>query len=81
MGCGPAGSIAYTVDVTFNVTDCNGNAATPLTCVDAVKVEDLTPPEWDVDACETIGMTTVQADQFCQATMPDLRPNSTGSNH
>ena len=34
------------VDVSFDVTDCNGNAASTLTCVDAVKVEDNTPPMW-----------------------------------
>ena len=72
-GCGPAGPVVYTVDVTFNVTDCNDNAAVELSCTAAVKVEDTTAPTWDVDACTNIGMTTVTADASCEAVMPDLR--------
>ena len=72
-GCGPAGNVAYTVDVSFDVTDCNGNAASTLTCVDAVKVEDNTPPMWSGTACTDIGMTTLTADASCEAVMPDLR--------
>ena len=47
-GCGPVGPVVYTVDVTFNVTDCNGNAAVELACDDLVKVQDVTAPTWAV---------------------------------
>ena len=40
----PNGPVAYAIDVTFNVTDCNGNVALELSCEDLVKVEDTTPP-------------------------------------
>jgi hypothetical protein len=75
-GCGPTGPVVYTVDVTFNVTDCNGNAAVELACADLVKVQDVTAPTWDVDACENIGMEIVNANADCEAVMPDLRADA-----
>ena len=76
-GCGPDGPVAYTVDVTFIVTDCNDNQSDPLICLGAVKVEDNTPPVWSVNACETLGMTTLVADENCQVEMPGLACNCT----
>jgi hypothetical protein len=75
-GCGPTGAVVYTVDVTFNVTDCNGNAAVELACADLVKVQDVTAPTWNVDACDNIGMETVNANADCEAVMPDLRADA-----
>ena len=74
-GCGlDNGPIAYTVTVQFEVTDCNGNTATPLVCPDLIKVWDQIPPQWDPNACDNIGDITLPLDPNCEAIMPDLRP-------
>ena len=51
-----------TIDVTFDYTDCNGNAAATLTCADALDVRDITPPDMLVSCPASVPVFNLMLD-------------------